>query len=94
MDAIQRMRQKARNFGYLQDFPQYRVMLSGPGLIKILPVDPGFYFLPTYDPLIVFSRPRVGLAVGITLGPRIAVGAAFAQWAWAVQALDGFLARC
>lgn len=82
MDAVQRMRQRARNFGYLQDGPQYRVLVSGPGIIEILPVDPAFYFLPIYDPLIVFGRPRLGMAVGITFGPRIALGAAFAPWGW------------
>ena len=76
------MRQEASNFGYLQDCPQYRVIVSGPGIIEIVPVDPAFYFLPVYDPLIVFGRPRVALAVGITFGPRIAVGTAFARWGW------------
>src|SRR5438552_18206395 len=46
MDAVQRMRQKARNFGYLRDGPQYRVVVSTPGIIEIVPVDPAFYFLP------------------------------------------------
>ncbi|MBN9660847.1 MAG: DUF3300 domain-containing protein [Acidobacteria bacterium] len=82
MDAVQVMRQKARDFGYLQDNGQYRVMNGGPGQIQIMPVDPGFYCVPVYDPLIVFGRPRVGLAVGISFGPRIAVGAAFAPWGW------------
>jgi Protein of unknown function (DUF3300) len=82
MDAIQRMRQQARSFGYLHPGPQYRVVVSGPGIIQILPVDPAFYFLPIYDPLIVFGRPRAGLVAGITFGPRIAVGTAFAPWGW------------
>ncbi len=82
MDAVQAMRRKARDFGYLQDNAQYRVRVGGPGDIQIVPVDPGFYCLPVYDPLIVFGRPRVGLAVGISFGPRIALGAAFAPWGW------------
>jgi hypothetical protein len=82
MNAIQRMRQKARNFGYLQDCPQYRVVVSGPGIIEIVPVEPAFYYVPVYDPLIVFGRPRVGLTAGITFGPRISIGAAFAPWGW------------
>jgi Protein of unknown function (DUF3300) len=88
MDAVQRMREQARDFGYLQDGPQYRVMVSGPGIIEILPVDPGFYFLPIYDPLIVFGRQRgLGLAAGITFGPRVAIGSAFAPWGWNRPAL-------
>lgn len=79
MDAVQRMRQKASGFGYLRDWPQYRVIVSGSGIIEILPLDPAFYFLPVYDPLIVFARPRVG---GISFGPRIVLGAAFAPWGW------------
>jgi Protein of unknown function (DUF3300)/Domain of unknown function (DUF4136) len=85
MDAVQRMRQKARDLGYLQDWPQYRVMVSGPGIIEIVPVDPAFYFVPIYDPLIVFARPRISSAVGITFGPCIAVGRAFAPWGWGVS---------
>ena len=57
-------------------------MVSGPGLIEILPVDSGFYFLPVYDPLVVFARPRAVAIGGITFGPRIAVGGAFAPWGW------------
>jgi Protein of unknown function (DUF3300) len=86
MDAVQQMRQQARNFGYLQDGPQYRVIASGPRIIEILPVDPSFYFLPIYDPLVVFGRPR-GLAAGITFGPRVAIGGAFAPWGWNRPAL-------
>jgi hypothetical protein len=82
MDAVQAMRQKAQNFGYLQNTPQYRVNVSGPGMIEIMPVDPALYFVPVYDPLSVFGRPRIGLALGITFGPRILIGAAFGQWGW------------
>jgi Protein of unknown function (DUF3300) len=82
MDAIQRMRQKARNFGYLQNGPQYRVMDSGLGIIEIVPVDPSSYFLPIYDPSIVFGGPREGRIGGITFGPRISIAAAFAPWGW------------
>jgi hypothetical protein len=82
MDAVQRMRQKAQNFGYLQDNPQYHVTDSGAGDIEILPVDPTLYYVPVYDPLIVFARPRTGFGLGITFGPRIFIGAAFAPWGW------------
>ena len=78
----QAMRQKARDYGYLRDNDQYHATVSGPGNIEIVPVDPAFYFLPVYDPLVVFGRPRAGLAVGISFGPRITLGAAFAPWGW------------
>jgi hypothetical protein len=82
MDAVQTMRQKASNYGYLQTGPQYRVFVSSPGIIEILPVDPAFYFVPVYDPLIVFGGPRIGLGVGLSFGPRIAIGASFVPWGW------------
>ena len=59
----------------LAGWPAVSVVASGPRIIEILPVDPAFYYLPIYDPLIVFGRPR-GLAAGITFGPRVAIGSA------------------
>jgi hypothetical protein len=82
MNAVQQMRQQARSFGYLQDGPQYRIVVSGPGIIEIVPVDPAFYFVPIYDPLIVFHRPRLAFSGGITFGPRVSIAAAFARWGW------------
>ena len=82
MDAVQRMRQTANGYGYLRDWPQYRIVVSGPGLIEILPLDPTFYFLPVYDPLVVFARPITAGLAAITFGPRIVIGAAFAPWGW------------
>jgi hypothetical protein len=82
MDAVQRMRQVANGYGYLQDWTQYRILVPGPGMIEILPLDPTFYFVPVYDPLIVFARPRAAGFVGVAFGPRIVVGAAFAPWGW------------
>jgi len=82
MDAVQRMREKAREFGYLQDCPQYRVIFSTPGIIEIVPLNPGLYYVPIYDPWIVFGRPRVGFGVGITFGPQVLISGAFAPWGW------------
>lgn len=83
MDAIQDQRQKAMNFGYLRNCPQYRVVPT-PGAIEIVPVDPALMFVPYYDPLIVFYRPRPGFFLGgaITFGPGIFIGGAFAPWGW------------
>jgi Protein of unknown function (DUF3300) len=82
MDAVQRERQTARNFGYLLDTAQYRVVVSAPGIIEILPTNPAIYYVPVYDPLVVFSRRRVGGAAAITFGPRVTIGAAFAPLGW------------
>jgi hypothetical protein len=84
MDAVQRERQKAYDYGYLRTNPYDQVVVSGPGVIEILPATPGYYYVPTYDPYIVFARPRPGFFVGgaIHFGPGITVGAAFGAFGW------------
>jgi Protein of unknown function (DUF3300) len=81
MDAVQRMRQKARDFGYLQPNNYVHVVSNG-GYIEILPANPGVIYVPYYDPVVVFSRPARGLVVGgaIRFGPGITIGATFAPW--------------
>jgi hypothetical protein len=90
MDAIQRMRQRAADYGYLQSTPQERVVMAGPGNIEIVPVDPTYLYVPVYNPAVVFVRPARGVFVGsvISFGPRIFVGAAFAPYGWAGSRLD------
>ena len=84
MEAIQRMRRKAMEYGYLQS-NSYIQVVSNAGYIEILPVNPGVIYVPYYDPVIVFSRPARGLEVSgvLRFGPGIAIGAAFAPWGWA-----------
>jgi len=81
MDAVQRMRHKAMEYGYLRPGPQYRI--QGREIVEIIPTGTDF-FVPVYDPLIVYAPPRPGFFVGgaITFGPRIFLGAAFAPWGW------------
>jgi len=83
MDAVQRQRQLAMNYGYLQSNAYYRVV-PAPGAIEIVPVDPAFIYVPFYNPAVVFFRPRPGFFVGgaITFGPRIFIGGAFAPFGW------------
>lgn len=83
MDAVQRMREQARQYGYLQSNAYYQVA-GGPGEIQIIPVDPGYLYVPVYNPYVVFARPRPGFFIGgaITFGPRIYLGASFAPWGW------------
>ena len=82
MDAVQRMRQEARRFGYLQSNAQV-VVSSGP-YVEILPVNPDFIVIPYYDPLIVFAAPRSGFVVttAIRFGFGVPLGVAFAPWGW------------
>lgn len=88
MDAVQRMRQKAKDFGYLRSNSQ--VVVSGGPYITIDPVDPGFYYVPAYDPLIVFAAPRPGFFIGgaIGWGFGINLGVAFRPWGWGVTRFD------
>jgi hypothetical protein len=88
MDAVQRMRQRAYDYGYLQNTPQERVVREGPGYIQIMPVESGYYYVPTYDPRVVFYRPRRGAFLGINFGPRVFVGASFAPWGWRNPGFD------
>ncbi len=84
MDAAQRLREQAYSYGYLRDNDYVRIYSAGPGDIQILPLQPGFYYVPYYNPVIVFARPRPGFFVGgaIHFRPGITIGAAFAPWGW------------
>lgn len=83
MDAVQRLRQEAYDYGYLRSNQNQRVIME-PGAIQIVPVSPDYYYVPYYNPMVVFARPRPGFYVGgaIGFGPGITVGAAFAPWGW------------
>jgi Protein of unknown function (DUF3300) len=82
MDAVQRMRQKAKDFGYLRTNDE--IVVSGGPYITIDPVDPAFIVVPAYDPLIVFAAPRPGFFVGgaIGFGFGINIGVWFRPWGW------------
>jgi hypothetical protein len=82
MDAVQRARRKAYDYGYLRTNPQI-IVNAGP-YIEILPANPAFIVVPFYDPLIVFYPPRPGFFIGGAISFRfgIAIGAAFAPWGW------------
>jgi hypothetical protein len=82
MDAVQRMRRRAADYGYLRSNPSIIVGV-GP-YITIMPVNPGFIVVPYYNPAIVFAAPRIGFAVGagIRFGFGVAIGLAFRPWGW------------
>src|ERR1700676_1550843 len=77
MDAIQRMRQKAKDYGYLRS-NAHIIVTSGP-YISILPADPTYICVPSYDPYIVFARPPPGFYVGgaIQFGFGVRIGSVF-----------------
>ena len=82
MDAVQRMRHAAYDYGYLRSNGQ--VIVRGGPYIEIGLANPGFVIVPYYDPLIVFARPRPGFVVGgaIRFGFGISIGAAYRPWGW------------
>jgi hypothetical protein len=83
MDAVQRMRKKAKDYGYLRSNGQVVVSASGP-YIAIAPVNPAFICVPVYDPGIVFFPPRAGFFVGgaVGWGFGITLGFGFRPWGW------------
>lgn len=89
MDAVQRERQRAASYGYLQSNSNVQVIQT-PGAIQIVPVNPGYIYVPVYNPAIVYARPRPGFFIGgaITFGPSVYLGAAFAPWGWGGIGLD------
>jgi hypothetical protein len=89
MDAVQRMRQKAKDYGYLRSNDRIVVNASGPYL-EIDPVDPAFICVPVYDPLVVFWPPRPGFVIGgaISFGFGVSIGMAFRPWGWGFVRFD------
>ncbi len=83
MDAVQRMRQQARQYGYLQS-NQYDNVVDDGGYVEIQPLNPAFVYVPVYDPRIVFYAPRPGFVIGgaIRFGPAITIGTSFGRYGW------------
>jgi hypothetical protein len=83
MDAVQRMRQQAQSYGYLATNSYVDVVSDG-GYIQIMPLNPSLYYVPFYDPVIVYARPRPGFVIGgaIRFGPAIAIGPSFGRFGW------------
>jgi hypothetical protein len=88
MDAVQRERRKARDFGYLRSNAQ--IVVGGGPYITIDPVNPAYVVVPYYDPGIVFFAPRPGFFVGggIRFGFGVTIGAFFRPWGWGLGRFD------
>jgi hypothetical protein len=84
MDAVQRMRRMAMEYGYLQPNSYVNVVSNG-GYVEILPTNAGIVYVPEYDPVVVFGRPARSPVIGgaIRFGRGITIGASFAPWGWA-----------
>ena len=84
MDAVQRMRRRAYDYGYLRSGAYVRVA-AYPAYIEILPVDPAYIYVPVYDPVVVFSRPvgHVVVSAAISFGPPVFIAPALVPFGWA-----------
>lgn len=79
MNAIQRLRARARASGTLTDTPQQQVV-ADPQVIRIVPADPEIIYVPRYDPAVVFverpyyytSAPLLTFGVGWRVGSWLA----------------------
>jgi Protein of unknown function (DUF3300) len=83
MDAVQRQRHAAHNYGYLASSSYDNVVDNG-GYLEIQPVNPDYYYVPVYNPAVVFYAPRPGFVVttGIRFGPAVTIGPAFGVFGW------------
>jgi hypothetical protein len=88
MDAVQRQRQLAYNYGYLQNNAYERVVAE-PGYIQVVPVNSAYIYAPIYNPFLVYAPPRPGFFIGgaIRFGPAVTVGA-FLPFGWRGPAFD------
>lgn len=82
MDAVQRMRHRAYEYGYLRTGPQ--VVVAGGPYITVLPARPDYVVVPYYDPAVVYVAPRPGFFVGAAIGFRFGVvlGPVYRPWGW------------
>jgi hypothetical protein len=82
MDAVQRLRAKAQDYGYLNSTSQLQVVRSP--AIEILPVNPSYVVVPYYDPIVVFAppRPRFLVSSAIYLGFGVHLGSWYEPWGW------------
>src|SRR5579871_3384936 len=88
MDAVQRERRKARDYGYLRSNAQ--IIVGGGPYITIMPANPAYVVVPYYHPRVVYYAPRPGFFVGgaIRFGYGITIGGFFRPWGWGYDRFD------
>jgi Protein of unknown function (DUF3300) len=88
MDAVQRERRKARDYGYLRSNGQ--IVVSGGPYITIIPANPAYVVVPYYDPRVVYFAPRPGILVdgAIRFGFGVSMGVFFRPWGWGYNRFD------
>lgn len=78
MVSIQRLRAMANSHGNLIATTQQQVIVAG-GYIQIIPAEPRYIYVPTYDPTVIFFRPAY---FGGWFGGVMAFSSGFAIGAW------------
>lgn len=73
MRSIQRLRNKARSFGYLSTNQYQRVYLDSQN-IRIVPVQPRYIYVPQYNPQVVYVKKSSGTSNLITFGLGLLIG--------------------
>jgi len=78
MQAVQRLRSRARTAGTLVDTPQQQV-IAEQQVIRIVPAQPDIIYVPHYEPEVVFvdrpiyySRPFLTFGIGVPVGSWLA----------------------
>ena len=101
MDAVQRMRARARDNGRLATTPQQTVT-QNQSAIEIQPANPQIVYVPSYNPAYVWGSPAYGAypalgypdaSYGFGFNPGVLIGAifqglmSFGPWGWALNFL-------
>lgn len=84
MQAVQHMRQLARQYGNLESSPQQQVVVDA-GYIRVWPAQPQVIYVPVYDPSVIYCGPmyRTGYRAGISFGIGYPIGAwLMYDWDW------------
>lgn len=97
MDAVQRMRAKAKNSGQLKSTQQQKVetqVVEGKTIVVIEPASPEVIYVPSYDPVMVYGPPvypyppmyyppgYYAAGMALSFGVGLAIGAAWGHGGW------------
>ncbi|MBS0660140.1 MAG: DUF3300 domain-containing protein [Verrucomicrobia bacterium] len=74
MEVIQELRKAAYDRGNLRTSPKQKVVVED-SLIRVEPVDPDYFYVPVYDPEVVYYRDYSPVSPYITYGAPLALGA-------------------
>lgn len=86
MDAVQRLREMAREQGNLVSTREHTVAVERERIV-IVPANPRVIYVPTYDPYVVYSRPVFGLGFH---GGYFSFGIGFPIGSWLVYDVDWY----